>query len=125
MKWLLKLSMCILLACMCVIESYGLELTREVKFNSAKIKTRDVKIGGKNFTSVDYDGLINTETVGEASLPFSLLEFEVPSDIFSFSVSAEIGETKVIPLNFDIEVSQIPVRTDYIGIEPQNIISKH
>lgn len=124
MKQIYNLLVSLLAICICGVQSYGFEQKQEVRFSVAKLHLRDVEISGENFTSVNYDGLFNTETVGEASLPFSLLEFEVPSNIYSFSVSAEIGGTKVIPLNSDIEVSQMPVRTDYIGKEPLSFISR-
>ena len=82
------------------------ELTHKEDFSRDKIKISDIELEGVPFSSVDYDVLLKTNTVGEARLPFKILEFEVPSDIHSFTLACEYSGEQAVPHGRRVEICQ-------------------
>ncbi len=85
------------------------EQTQLFTFDLSKVNIDNHERKGQMFTSVTYDGLINCNDIGEASLPYQIIEFEVPSDKYSFALTYKTKDSKELPHDYKIEINQKPV----------------
>lgn len=115
MKVMITISIILLSMVSLCIDASAFELMHKVDFSREKIRMTDIESGGVAFSSVDYDDLLKTNTAGEARLPSKILEFEVPSDIHSFSLICESSDTQVIPHSKSIEIYQEDIPSGFGG----------
>ncbi len=98
-------SVLVISICSC-LDVYCFELTHRENFARDKIQISDVELEGETFSVIEYENFFKTNNVGEAKLPFKILEFEVPSNMYSFSISCEFSGKQLISHNGRIEISQ-------------------
>lgn len=125
MRYLYTYIIVLLLSALCCLDASAFELKHTTSFSRTKVKTEDIEVKGKIFTSVSYDDFIKTGKVGEARLPYDILEFEVPSNIFSFSISVKANGENIIPLNHGVEISQEPTITGYSPLGEPALIANY
>jgi len=125
MKYLYTFVYILFLSVLCCLNAGAFELKHEVKFSRDKVKTEDIEVKGMEFTSVCYDDFIKIGEPGEARLPYDILEFEVPSDIYSFSISVKTNGANTIPVNHGVEISQKPVISGYSHENEPALISQY
>ncbi len=125
MRYLYTYIIVLLLSALCCLDASSFELKHTASFSSTKVKTEDIEVKGTIFTSVSYDDFIKTGKVGEARLPYDILEFEVPSDIFSFTISVKADGEHIIPLSHGVEISQEPTITGYSPLGEPALIANY
>ena len=123
MRQLYTYLLVVILMTVCSHKCFSFELRHKVCFQYSKVKTEVKTIQGETFTSVDYDGFVKSDDIGDAKLPFEVLEFEVPSNSHSFSISSTVGIERDIPLMHAVEVSQEPVLSSGSITEQKLIVS--